>query len=830
MDKFNKFYDTFRIFIAKKGLLCAAIVIVFFTAVLAGLFVKLELVPIKLDGAELKSSFVEDDEKLIDNEADKQGIFTYGPYINLKKGSYTVTLYYETDEDRIADCSRGYGAVALASNVFLSKNKESCDFQIKLDSDINDKSFEVRTMYNGSGRFYVKGVEISSYSVNYIRLIYILSFIAVSLLALFLFRKDGKFRLGYIVYAGIFYVILFSSIGDRIFNIAAITIAFVAAMYAIYFRLEDIPKEIKGTELVEEGICALIASYLYASTINMRMTDEIISSVDFIRNISLSTTLLMVVLIFNFIVLVRMLMLNRHITYWATELAVIATAFTMLTSVNRSVYFAAGIVAIAGIFTYYMCRDNKLGLDNLKLNKNIAFAMVCIGFVLFSAVFGIQSVARYRTFSASNFDLGIFAQMYENMARTGMPITTVERNELMSHFYIHFSPIYYTLLPLYYIFRTPEYLLIMQSILVGLGVFPLFFLCCKKSDNYFAAVIIAYIYLYLPGLIGPLFYDFHENAFLPLMLMSLLYFFETKRYKPMYVFAALTLLIKEDAAIYVLSIALFYIFARKEYKHGCILFLVAGCYFGIVMTGIAHFGKGLMDSHYGMYYLPNESGVGTMFKNMFLCPGLVVSTVFSEDTLEFILYTTGVLLFIPLMSKKLSYLWLTVPYLLVNLVTSYGYQHDIGYQYTFGTVTLLMFLYVLNAYTLRKQILHTVAITTLIACVCGVYTYKGNLYFTGAYNENKASYEQTEELLENVPDGVSITADTFMIPHLYKHSEVYQYPYDKELTDYYILQPGYSQDYYTFAPELEDMGYIKIADNGRVAIFKAPTAVGMKTN
>jgi hypothetical protein len=112
-----------------------------------------------------------------------------------------------------------------------------------------------------------------------------------------------------------------------------------------------------------------------------------------------------------------------------------------------------------------------------------------------------------------------------------------------------------------------------------------------------------------------------------------------------------------------------------------------------------------------------------------------------------------------------------------------------------------------------------------------VYTYKGNLtYFTAAYNADKESYEKTEELLKALPDDVSITADTFMIPHLYKHSEVYEYPYDKELTDYYVLQPGYSADYDEFALELEDMGYVQTADNGKVAIFKAPTAADMKTN
>lgn len=80
-------------------------------------------------------------------------------------------------------------------------------------------------------------------------------------------------------------------------------------------------------------------------------------------------------------------------------------------------------------------------------------------------------IARYQSYTAHNFDFGIFTQMFEHMRTTGLPDTTVERNILMSHFGVHFSPFYYILLPFYMIVPRPETPLVLQTVFVAAGVF-----------------------------------------------------------------------------------------------------------------------------------------------------------------------------------------------------------------------------------------------------------------------------------------------------------------------------------------------------------------------
>ena len=135
---------------------------------------------------------------------------------------------------------------------------------------------------------------------------------------------------------------------------------------------------------------------------------------------------------------------------------------------------------------------------------------------------GIRSTAPLA------FDFGIFVQMYHNMAESFAPVTTCERDKLLSHFAVHFSPIYYTLLPFYYIFPTPYTLLIGQAVLVATGVIPLVGICRKFKFSNMATIGFSVVYLFCVELIAPCFYDFHENAFLPMLLMWFFYAVEKK--------------------------------------------------------------------------------------------------------------------------------------------------------------------------------------------------------------------------------------------------------------------------------------------------------------
>lgn len=184
--------------------------------------------------------------------------------------------------------------------------------------------------------------------------------------------------------------------------------------------------------------------------------------------------------------------------------------------------------------------------------------------MLFVVFVSVASISRYSAYMAHNFDFGIFTQMFENMRTTGLPDTTVERNVLMSHFGVHFSPFYYVLLPFYAICPRPETLLVLQALFVAAGVVPVILICRRLGLSPTAQSACALIYIFFPALANGCLYDFHENKFLTVLIMWALYFIVKENTIGTIVFCALTLTVKEDAAIYIMAIALYIILSQKN--------------------------------------------------------------------------------------------------------------------------------------------------------------------------------------------------------------------------------------------------------------------------
>ena len=86
--------------------------------------------------------------------------FIYGPYIDVPKGDYTITVCYECDYDQafqpfVYETNKGY----LKSSVMTldkASNIMSCDFRVTEDID----NFQVSFWYNGKGEFSISGISI----------------------------------------------------------------------------------------------------------------------------------------------------------------------------------------------------------------------------------------------------------------------------------------------------------------------------------------------------------------------------------------------------------------------------------------------------------------------------------------------------------------------------------------------------------------------------------------------------------------------------------------------------------------------------------------------
>lgn len=500
---------------------------------------------------------------------------------------------------------------------------------------------------------------------------------------------------------------------------------------------------------------------------------------------------------------------NKNLDAFFFVISILFFGFIIVLS-EKNIYLAITIVFFSLMGILYILKRFPNSLKNFSLSKKqmkIALIFIAVTFVLY---LGSLVVLRYFLFKCVTFDFGIFSQMYYSMKETGLPMTTCERDIYLSHFAVHFSPIFYIILPFYIIFPHPVTIIVLQLLVVVSGAIPIYLICRNKKMSNLITFGLVVIYLLYPTMSGGLFYDFHENKFLPAMLLWLIYFLDNNNVSKkrqnvgVVIFTLLSLMVKEDSAIYVACIGLFWLInktERKEKARGAYIFIGSVVYFFIVFYCLGRFGQGTFIGRYDNFMVNTEDGLFGMVFNMIKNPAYVLKQLLTAEKLEFIFWTMAPVMFVPIMVKKMSMYILLIPYIVINLMTDYNYQYDIGFQYTYGSCTLLIYMTILwfegKENNKKKRYIIGMLVSTFLLTTSSIS--EKNIYYT----EIKSDYESNMEIFEllySIPEEASVRATTTFVPPVSQRREVYRYQADIE-TDYVVFdmrssskREGYEKD------------------------------------
>lgn len=429
----------------------------------------------------------------------------------------------------------------------------------------------------------------------------------------------------------------------------------------------------------------------------------------------------------------------------------------------------------------------------------IKISAKCTGIVTACAALGITVfvctivVLRIMIYTVPNFDFGIFCNIFYNLKDSFQPLSTCERDTLLSHFAVHFSPILYFLLPIYYIFPYEETLNIAQVIIPFSGIIPLMLIMKKYKLGNSVKMFMAVAFFAYPAIGYGSIYDFHENCFILPLLLWMFYFYEKGKNIPMFVFAFLTLMVKEDAFAYVFIFALYIMLSKRDYKKGVALMMLSLVYFGGAVFYISKFGEGIMSNRFGNLKLPEEGLFGVV-KTVFKTPILVFNELFRSNASDSGKLMYFIQLFIPLamlpfVSKKFSRLILVCP-VLINMLSDYYYQCDLGKQYSFGITAFLFYASIINLSEIKEKkggyLAFSAAIVSMVMMLSLMYPRLTS--YSLSYQVGKENYDRITEVLEEIPDDASVTASTFFVPKLSQRKVIYeQYYHDQVDTDYLVL-------------------------------------------
>lgn len=453
--------------------------------------------------------------------------------------------------------------------------------------------------------------------------------------------------------------------------------------------------------------------------------------------------------------------------------------------------FSVGCCAAIGLIIYF----TDLSEITFRLYPSVKWITAGALIVFFTLYVGIICCLHYLNHWTPCFDFGLFAQMFHNMKETGLPLITCERDRLLSHFAVHFSPVFYLLLPVYALLPDPMTLLIMQALIVASGVIPLVLICRRHSLSQPAICAFAVIYTLYPCFAGGCFYYLHENNFLAPLVLWFVYFCE--RGKPLHklIFLSLLLSVKEDAAVYAAVICLYFLFTDKNYKCNLIMLIISVIYFLTVTYFLARYGEGVMTGRYDNYIYDGSGSLMTLIYAVIKDPVYVVSQCFTREKLIFILQMLLPLGFLPFITREPRRLILAIPFLLVNLMTDYRYQFDIGFQYCFGSGALLIYMAAVNYSEIRRPKLLLNAFCCSAVIFAGLYFHRAD-YFEDFRNA-AGQRETIDRALSLIPEDASVASSTFFLANLSKRSELYELERTAQSAEYYVLDLRFETEAYS---------------------------------
>lgn len=487
------------------------------------------------------------------------------------------------------------------------------------------------------------------------------------------------------------------------------------------------------------------------------------------------------------------------------------------------------------LLAFFISAGFLILFNNLPIEKYIEkykkiFNYSVLSFAILYVVYlSIVVAYKVKTFDGSTFDIGIFSQMFHRMSTDLTAITTLERDRVLSHFAVHISPIFYLMLPFYKFLPHVETLEVLQIWVVFSAVIPLRLLLKRLNlSKPINSLIIAWFVL-IPVMTTAGGYHLHENCFLVPLIIWLFYFIVSEQKWKILLVTLLLLFVKEDAFIYVVSIGLYFLFQKRfslssQTKKWIILvdFILPVLYFTLGLYLLNTYGEGGMVSRFEPYLLEGENGILSVLKNLILHPTYVFSKLLIAKKLGYLFFVLAPLVFLPLVQRTWSSYLLSLPLIVINLLPDWPYQYDIGFQYSYGSQTLLFIMALLALEDLKEHKFikekTTLAMVTVGIIMSGtlLHHFTHNWSFNiGYYFEHKEKFDTMRYTLESLPEEASVVTEGGYTPALRNHQYLYDifYHNDKKADDsidYIVIpreQKGNNKVYDPIIESYESLGY-----------------------
>lgn len=318
--------------------------------------------------------------------------------------------------------------------------------------------------------------------------------------------------------------------------------------------------------------------------------------------------------------------------------------------------------------------------------------LALIGLYVF--IYSFVAVLKFLNFSFEDFDLAVHDQIMWNIVHGSLFSSILGINFLGNHAHL----IVFLLVPIYKLFPHPFTLLFLQTLALGLSVYPLYLLA-KDVLGYRWAFVISFVYLIYPSLAFTNLFEYHPTVFATLFLMIMFYYFHKEKFGLFVLFMVLSMFCQENIPLVIVALGFYALIRRRKLRWFLAPILGGAGYFLFCIYWLMpHFNKDTIQfiSLYG--YL--GSTYAQIAANLIKHPIIVLKIMFSHRNLSFFWEIFYPLSFIPLLSP-LSLL-LSLPLFLQHLLSFRQTEVTIYYHYMAEMIPLIFIAFVFGIRNLLK--------------------------------------------------------------------------------------------------------------------------------
>ncbi|TQK52613.1 putative membrane protein [Streptomyces sp. SLBN-118] len=382
-------------------------------------------------------------------------------------------------------------------------------------------------------------------------------------------------------------------------------------------------------------------------------------------------------------------------------------------------------------------------------------------FLLYAAL----SLRIHQRMLSNSYDLGIFEQVVQSYAHGHLPVSELKGPDFPV-LGDHFSPILALVAPLYWMWPSPNALLVAQAVLVAASVLPLT-VWANRTLGSLAAAVIGVAYGLSWGVASAVGFDFHEVAFaVPLLSLSLTAL-ANDRLRAAALWALPLLLVKEDLGLTVAVIGL--LIARRGDRRLGIMTASAGAAGVVLALLVVLPAVNPSGSFAYWFYLDSpggsEGGPGDLLYKYTV--GLFTPQP-KMSTLVLVLAPT---LFLAVRSPLL---WIALPTLIWRGASSNTVHWDTGFHYSLVLMPIVFAAFVdalvrrrSSASSLRRYLAGSVAITVLLLPQFPLWQ-----LVQPATWRTDPRIAVAHRLMDRIPQGATVQASSHLVPQLTSRTRV----------------------------------------------------------